>query len=799
MSDPFAKLSWMFESARDLTMEAAMLASSRLSDTPKAKRPFEIQRLLGSRSDREVLKGMKCVMALIATGNDAQEYFAHVVKNVTLELGRVRALVLIYLLKYAETEPDTALLSINSIQKLLSEKLARARASLIRALAGIRIPEIASLILLCIKRTVSDQVPQVRAASALAIGRAYTIDGINQSQLALFLASLVSDPSPSVVSVAIKVHAKLLPTIERRSPKKAWAPVHENFRRLTRILPDLDEWAQVCVIDMLTQYSRKFLPRPLLTFEDGTSMPLPELSAFSAITAPYKVQFDLDLQLFIDSLRRFACSNSAAVILSVTRAIVSVATPEYLTEFGLHKVLTKLATAPRSGSCTKTYGLHIVSYIAQAAPTVFEKYYKKFYVLPTDDNEVASLKLHTLPLLATSITAKNIIRELQYCALNSAFRPIVAHEAVRALGRCSRAQAWTDHILSWCCLQIRNANASLVKSDLLTVIRHLLQLKQSQAGSDKDKLESVIRTIYQLGKLLNDDAFTFDPEAKATIIWLVGEFTEAADNSIGPDLLRRALKNFSNEPETVRYQLLTLAAKSYLYELQRNDTSDLLETTLGKIYTHVSHLARYDTLFETRDHVRMLDQLLLTPKNAKLAVLLLQVPKPAPLVAVNLEESTPDLLKDYLAIEAWADPKSLPPKSIRKEKAVETVPTSFENGAFLEKKADITVSKTQLSSSLIATFKPAQAKPYKLQSLDEFFGSEEDSEEEDEEDDSDNTSEQTSEGEQDSDEEESDLETETEADDDDEDEEEDEEEEDASNHQLRKSNSDQETPDKWES
>ncbi|PVH18448.1 uncharacterized protein CXQ87_001375 [Candidozyma duobushaemuli] len=736
MSDPFSKISWMLESARDLTIEAAMSASSRLSETPTAKRPQEIVKLLNSRTDRDVLNGMKCVMALVGRGEDGQPFFADVVKNVTSPSARVRALVLIYLSKYGESEPDTALLSINSIQKSLSDKSAVARAASIRALAGIRISEIGSLILLCIKRTVSDQSPHVRAASALAIGRAFHIDGINRSQLASFLAGLVGDSSVAVVCSALKVHVKLLPSLSATSPKKAWAPIHANFRRICRLLPQMDEWAQISAIDLFTEYARKFLPRPELTFEDGSTMPLPEFADFASLPS-YTVSLDSDLQLFVDSLRKLVYSYSEAVILSVARALILIATPEHLVEFDLPRILTKLATTPVSGSSARSYALHVVAHIAQTAPAVFEKYYRKFYVFPTDDNTVASLKLHALPLLATQTTAKEIIKELQYSALNSAFRPHVAHEAVRALGRCSRAsKEWTNHILRWCSLQISNVGATPIVSDLLTVIRHLLQLKQSQAGSDRSEIESVVRTIYKLGKLLNDNTVSFDPDAKATIIWLVGEFTEAADNLIGPDLLRRALKTFSNEPENVRYQLLILAAKSYSYEIQKNDSETLADTPIGKMYAHVSQLAHYDASFDTRDRVRMLDQLLFKPKNSKLATLLLQVPKPAPLVAVSFDEDTPAILRDYLSVEGWADPETLPPKSIRKETAVEVVPTSFENGAFQEKKNVPTSSSHQISSASIKNLAPVQAKPYKLQSLDEFFGNEEtesESEEESEE------------------------------------------------------------------
>ena len=59
---------------------------------------------------------------LITREEDALPYFADVVKNITNSDPKIRQLVIIYLTKYAEVEPDTALLSINSIQKSLNDK-----------------------------------------------------------------------------------------------------------------------------------------------------------------------------------------------------------------------------------------------------------------------------------------------------------------------------------------------------------------------------------------------------------------------------------------------------------------------------------------------------------------------------------------------------------------------------------------------------------------------------------------------------------------------------------------------------
>jgi len=58
-------------------------------------------------------------LQLISKGRNVSSFFPDVVKNVVSKHPDVRKLVYIYLVRYAEEEPDIALLSINSFQKVL--------------------------------------------------------------------------------------------------------------------------------------------------------------------------------------------------------------------------------------------------------------------------------------------------------------------------------------------------------------------------------------------------------------------------------------------------------------------------------------------------------------------------------------------------------------------------------------------------------------------------------------------------------------------------------------------------------
>lgn len=112
---------------------------------------------------------------MISKGRDVSEYFPDVVKNVVSQNIEVRKLVYIYLLRYAEQEPDLALLSINSFQKDLSDKNQIIRAMALRVMSGIRVPVISPIVLLGIKKCVTDSSAYVRKTAAHAIPKCYRL------------------------------------------------------------------------------------------------------------------------------------------------------------------------------------------------------------------------------------------------------------------------------------------------------------------------------------------------------------------------------------------------------------------------------------------------------------------------------------------------------------------------------------------------------------------------------------------------------------------------------------------------
>lgn len=732
MSDSFSRITSMIDSAKEFTIETAVSASARLTDTPSGSRPQEISKLLNSRTDREILNGMKCVISLITREEDALPYFADVVKNITNSDPKIRQLVIIYLTKYAEVEPDTALLSINSIQKSLNDKDPINRANAIRSLAGIRIGSIIPILVLSMKRTSTDRSPLVRAATAISIGKIYQISGRSKRQMIEYLSKLLTDSEVMVVGAAIKTYAKIRMELNE---EKRWTPIHGNFRRFCKLLNQFDEWTQSYVVELLTEYSRKFLLRPIN----------------DEIT-------DDDLELFLRSMKPLVQSISESVILSVAKSIYLLAPRQLFCDFQLDLVLTRIATSLNQLDIS-LFALEVVSFISKS-DKLFESYYKSFYVTPSDLNDVAICKINILSALSNQENFKYIFEELKYYAIYSTNKSI-SKESIKAMGKCSGLSLeWSQKILKWCLKKIKTSRGETL-NELLTVVRYLIQQK-SDSNDSLNKAE-VLKTTFNLAAILEDSLVELETEARASIIWIIGEYTALAENSFAPDVLRNLLKQFAEEEEEVRYQILVLASKIFAYEMIKikneggDQFKDYVEEKFSnsieyKMFQHALHLAKYDSSYDTRDRARMFSVLLSSVDRAQLASLFLQVPKPVPFV----KSDAADYLRlraidDYFEVCDWSDQDKLPPKSIRTEFTVQVnklgnVSFTSSSTSREKTKSPSPVGEHSFSSQqfaqqreLLSQVEKKQTLKYKLQSLDEFFGSEDDysssssSEEEEEE------------------------------------------------------------------
>ncbi|KAL1376274.1 hypothetical protein pipiens_016984 [Culex pipiens pipiens] len=105
-----------------------------------------------------------------------------------------------------------------------------------------------------------------------------------------------------------------------------------------------------------------------------------------------------------------------------------------------------------------------------------------------------------------------------------------------------------------------------------------------------------------MAKLLD---FIQVPAARASILWLIGEYNDKVPK-IAPDVLRKLAKSFVDEEDVVKLQVLNLAVKLYLTNPQQTEL----------LCQYVFNLARYDQNYDIRDRARFLKQFIL-PTGSK--------------------------------------------------------------------------------------------------------------------------------------------------------------------------------------
>ena len=574
-------------------------------------------------------------------GTPCLPFFSSVVKNVASPNIEIKKLVYIYLLNHAEAEPDLALLSINTIQKSLSDGNPQVRALALRTMSGLRMPVISQIVSLAIKKGMGDMSPYVRRAAALAIPKCYRLDPSTLPQLLVYMSALLGDKQYYVAGAAVAAYMEICP--ERVDL------IHKHYRGLVKKLVDMDEWSQLATLQLMTLYGRKCFPLRTAKVKRKNDTrgfygdDEPDVAEEETVD---EVQvLDPDLELLLKGVKPLLQSRNSAVVVATARVYMSLGTSPYI-----ESTIGPLIALLRGPQDIQHIALYNIVSVAISRPRAFVRYASHFLIHSTDSPQVWELKLEILTLIfpycATHLKSL-ILNELEHFASGSD-RSLV-RESVRAIGRCAQSDTRTAaRCLRLLLKQIGSPDGNLV-SESLTVIRHLIQ-------QDPD---AHIGTVVRLAKSLD---VTTSSKARATIIWLVGEFSGmGGEDNIAPDVLRLLAKNFADEAEPAKLQIVLLAAKVYLHHLNRlqleaagnsksspatEDGEDAQEGFTSQatevhpdpsnqivlLWNYIFLLGRYDVSYDLRDRLRLYRSLLSTPSSTELASLMLLAPKPVPQV-----------------------------------------------------------------------------------------------------------------------------------------------------------------------
>uniref|UniRef100_A0A8B9KM08 AP-3 complex subunit beta n=1 Tax=Astyanax mexicanus TaxID=7994 RepID=A0A8B9KM08_ASTMX len=579
---------------------------------------------------------------MIARGKNASDLFPAVVKNVACKNIEVKKLVYVYLVRYAEEQQDLALLSISTFQRGLKDPNQLIRASALRVLSSIRVTIIVPIMMLAIKEAASDMSPYVRKTAAHAIPKLYSLDPEQKDQLIEVIEKLLADKTTLVAGSVVMAFEEVCP--ERIDL------IHKNYRKLCNLLIDVEEWGQVVIINMLTRYARTQFLNPNINVS-----PLIERCVYSALAKRKPYVMDPDHRLLLRNTKPLLQSRNAAVVMAVAQLYFHLAPKA---EVGvIAKALVRLM---RSHSEVQYVVLQNVATMTIKRRGMFEPYLKSFYIRSTDPTQIKILKLEVLTNLANETNISTILREFQ-TYIKSMDKDFVA-ATIQAIGRCATNIGEVRDTCLNGLVQLLSNRDELVVAESVVVIKKLLQMQPEQHSD----------IIKHMAKLTDNIQV---PMARASILWLIGEYCEHVPK-IAPDVLRKMAKSFTNEEDIVKLQILNLAAKLYLTNSKQT-----------KLLTqYVLNLAKYDQNYDIRDRARFIRQLIVpTDKSgalSKYAKKLFLALKPAPVLESPFKDrdhfqlgSLSHLLNakagGYQELPDW--PESAPDPSVRNVEVKDSV------------------------------------------------------------------------------------------------------------------------------
>ncbi|XP_050802832.1 AP-3 complex subunit beta-1 isoform X1 [Gopherus flavomarginatus] len=618
------------------------------SDTKKNE---DLKQMLESNKDSAKLDAMKRIVGMIAKGKNASELFPAVVKNVASKNIEIKKLVYVYLMRYAEEQQDLALLSISTFQRALKDPNQLIRASALRVLSSIRVPIIVPIMMLAIKEASADLSPYVRKNAAHAIQKLYSLDPEQKEMLIEVIEKLLKDKSTLVAGSVVMAFEEVCP--DRIDL------IHKNYRKLCNLLVDVEEWGQVVIIHMLTRYARTQFVSPWK--EDGVLEEDNEKDFYESdeeqrekdqkAKKPYAM--DPDHRLLIRNTKPLLQSRNAAVVMAVAQLYWHLAPKS---EAGI--VSKSLVRLLRSNREVQYIVLQNIATMSIQRKGMFEPYLKSFYVRSTDPTMIKTSKLEILTNLANEANISTLLREFQ-TYVKSQDKQFAA-ATIQAIGRCAtNISEVTDTCLNGLVCLLSNRD-EIVVAESVVVIKKLLQTQPAHHGE----------IIKHMAKLL--DTITV-PVARASILWLIGEYCERVPK-IAPDVLRKMAKSFTNEDDLVKLQILNLGAKLYLTNSKQT-----------KLLTqYILNLGKYDQSYDIRDRTRFIRQLIVPNEKSgalsKYAKKIFLAQKPAPLLESpfkdrdrfqlgTLSHTLNTKATGYLELSNW--PEVAPDPSVRNVEVIE--------------------------------------------------------------------------------------------------------------------------------
>uniref|UniRef100_A0A8C6UMU4 AP complex subunit beta n=1 Tax=Neogobius melanostomus TaxID=47308 RepID=A0A8C6UMU4_9GOBI len=508
------------------------MTDSKYFTTNKKGEIFELKAELNNEKKEKRKEAVKKVIAAMTVGKDVSSLFPDVVNCMQTDNLELKKLVYLYLMNYAKNQPDMAIMAVNSFVKDCEDPNPLIRALAVRTMGCIRVDKITEYLCEPLRKCLKDEDPYVRKTAAVCVAKLHDINAqmVEDQGFLDSLRDLIADSNPMVVANAVAA----LSEISESHPNSNLLDLNpQNINKLLTALNECTEWGQIFILDCLSNYNPKDEREAQSICERVT----PRLSHANSAVVLSAVKV---LMKFLELLPKDS---------------------DYYNTL-LKKLSPPLVTLLSGEPEVQYVALRNINLIVQKRPEILKQEIKVFFVKYNDPIYVKLEKLDIMIRLASQANIAQVLAELKEYATEVDVDFV--RKAVRAIGRCAiKVEQSAERCVSTL-LDLIQTKVNYVVQEAIVVIRDIFR-------KYPNKYESIIATLCE-----NLDSLD-EPDARAAMIWIVGEYAERIDNA--DELLESFLEGFHDESTQVQLTLLTAIVKLFLKK--PSETQELVQQVLS--------------------------------------------------------------------------------------------------------------------------------------------------------------------------------------------------------------------------
>lgn len=466
--------------------------------TPRKGETYELRAGLVSQYAWERKESIQKTIMAMTLGKDVSALFPDVLKNIATPDLDQKKLVYLYLMNYAKSHPDLCILAVNTFVQDSEDPNPLVRALAVRTMGCIRVEKMVDYMEEPLRKTLKDESPYVRKTAALCVAKLFDLNPslcIEEGFLEV-LQEMIGDSNPMVVANSVTALAEIHETAPET---RALVVNSQTLKKMLLALNECTEWGRITILTTL---------------------------------ADYKTQDPKESEHICERVSpQFQHANPSVVLAAVKVVFLHMQNIEnsQLHATYLKKMSPPLVTLVSSQPEVQYVALRNIDLLLQKQPGILDKEMRVFFCKYNDPPYLKLTKLEIMVRIANANNADQLLAELKEYALEVDMDFV--RKSVRAIGQVAIKIEESAEKAVNVLLELINTKVGYVVQEVIVVIKDIFRRYPGYEG--------IIPTLCQCIDDLDD------PNARASLIWIVGEYAEKISNS--GDILAGFVDGFNEE------------------------------------------------------------------------------------------------------------------------------------------------------------------------------------------------------------------------------------------------------------